>query len=187
MKFDIEKYTPPKGKVLVLRTSNADGTSRHDPRFHWNPPGEITEAPDWDPTPECGNGLHGALKGQGWGDLFNWEEGALWHVVEVEESEVVDLDGKVKFPRGIVIFAGDRHTAANLVKRIYPESCVIASTATAGNRGTATAGGEGFIKIEYWNGDDYKWKMGQIGENGLEPNTPYRINDQYEFEEVPNE
>ena len=40
----------------MLRRSNG-GKSYND--FQWNPVGEWTEAPDWDPSPRCGGGLHG--------------------------------------------------------------------------------------------------------------------------------
>ncbi|WP_445081510.1 DUF7666 domain-containing protein [Martelella alba] len=44
--------------VLVLRTCNSDMTSRND--FVW-PESGLVECPDWEPTEECGNGLHGLL------------------------------------------------------------------------------------------------------------------------------
>jgi len=57
-------------------------------------------------------------------------------------------------------------------------------TATAGDRGTATAGDSGTISIKWWGGERYRVKIGYIGEDGLKPNVPYRLNDQHEFEEV---
>ena len=47
-------------KALILRTCNSDLTSYNG--FQW-PESGFVEAPDWDKTPQCGNGLHGLLQG----------------------------------------------------------------------------------------------------------------------------
>ena len=80
---------------LVLRTCNADGTSHGG--FVWPEAGPVA-CPDWEPTAECGHGLHGALWGEGDGGLFRWEQTARWQVLEVPADTIVDLRGKVKFP-----------------------------------------------------------------------------------------
>ncbi|HCG0692864.1 TPA: hypothetical protein NJJ58_001564 [Pseudomonas aeruginosa] len=51
-------------------------------------------------------------------------------------------------------------------------------TATAGDKGTATAGEKGEIRIRYWDekADRYRTVIGYIGEDGLEPNVPYKLN-----------
>ncbi|EOZ0483706.1 hypothetical protein ACQGZL_004413, partial [Pseudomonas aeruginosa] len=51
-------------------------------------------------------------------------------------------------------------------------------TATAGDEGTATAGEKGEIRIRYWDekADRYRTVIGYIGEDGLEPNVPYKLN-----------
>ena len=54
-------------------------------------------------------------------------------------------------------------------------------TATAGYGGTATAGDKGTLIIRRWDGKRYRTVVGYIGENGLEPNTPYKLNDAGEF------
>ena len=51
-----------KNEVLILRTCNADMTSYGE--FVWPELGYV-EAPDWEPTETCGNGLHGFLWGEG--------------------------------------------------------------------------------------------------------------------------
>ncbi len=288
--------------VHVLRTCTAQmtGTQTQSQHFVWPREGPVS-CNDWDPTPKCGHGLHGALRGEGDGRMFNWEDDAVWMVVEVESSEVVDLGGKVKFPRGNVILAGSRDEAIALMQELYPHSVVIGGTATAGDDGTATAGyrgtatagdygtatagyrgtatagyrgtatagddgtatagddgtatagdygtatagyrgtatagdygtatagyygtatagyrgtatagdygtatagddgtatagdygtatagdygtatagDDGTIVIKYWNGKRYKFKIGYIGEDNLEPNKPYRLNEEFEF------
>ena len=125
-------------KVLVLRTCATNMTSYNG--FRWPESGPV-ECPDWDPTPLCGRGLHGALWGEGDGKLLSWDPGAKWLVVEVDTADVVELGGKVKFPRGHVVYCGDRAGATALIQR--PGRAVIGGTATAGNYGTATAGDHG--------------------------------------------
>jgi hypothetical protein len=103
----------------------------------------LVKAPDWDPAPRCGHGLHGCLKGEGDADLLNWSESAVWQVVEVRADEVVELSGKVKFPRGKVLISGTRKEATDLLVSSCPGSAVIGAFVTAGDCGTATAGYRG--------------------------------------------
>jgi hypothetical protein len=46
-------------------------------------------------------------------------------------------------------------------------------TATAGECGTATAGECGSLLLKYWTNGRYKWVVGTVGEDGVEPNKPY--------------
>jgi hypothetical protein len=262
------KKLPSKKKaVLCLRTVEADGTAHKG--FKWPALGFV-EAPDWKPTAKCGNGLHGYLRGCGDADSIDW--GGLFQVVKVIESEIVDLDGKVKFPRCEVIFTGNQKDATDILVKEYGScSNVIGATvvvngrgqhaiagykgtatstgrdgtamagnhgtatagrygmataeydgtatagdrgtatagnygtatagddgtamagyygtamagnygtATAGNNGTAMAGKMGRISISYGDGQRHREVTGYIGENGLEPNVPYKLNDQHEF------
>ena len=230
--------------VLCLRTVNTDGTAYDG--FKWPALGFV-EAPDWEPTVTCGHGLHGYLRGCGDASKIEWD--GLFQVVKVIKSEIVDLDGKVKFPRHEVIFTGSQKDATDiLVKEYGSDSNVIGATvvvngegqhaivghrgkafstgdrgtvtagddgtaisagdfgtataghrgtatagyggtaktgddgtARAGNRGTATAGEMGRISILCWDGTRSREVIGYIGENGLEPNVPYKLNDQHEF------
>ncbi len=57
-------------------------------------------------------------------------------------------------------------------------------TATAGEYGTATAGDRGTIQIKYYDGSRYRVVTGYIGENGLKPNTAYKLDDKHNFTEV---
>ena len=57
-----------------------------------------------------------------------------------------------------------------------------AGTATAGNRGTATAGDDGILCIKRWNGKRYRMHVAHVGEDGIEPNVPYRLNADGSFE-----
>jgi hypothetical protein len=127
--------------AYVLRTADAEGHSYGG--FTWPEKGKVS-CPDWKPTAECGNGLHGLLHGEGDGSLLNWAPDARWIVVKVKATEVVDLVGKVKFPSGTVVYCGDRPGAA---KYLDDHGCadrkVVGATRSAGYRGTATAGDGG--------------------------------------------
>ena len=137
-------YTLRPGRVLVLRACLADMTSFGG--FAWPRSGPV-EAPDWSPRAGCGNGLHGWLWGSG--DIgassgVHEYTDAVWLVVEVNADALVDLGGKVKFPRGVVVHAGARDEAVAMIAAHAPAGTPIMwGTATAGYRGTATAGDRG--------------------------------------------
>ena len=185
-----------KGEVLILRTSDKDRKSCGG--FQWPEKGEVS-CPDWNDSPECGHGLHGLLKGEGDAMLLNWNTDAIWQVVATDEALCVAIDRKVKFPKGRVIYSGKKEIAVAIIKKRYPCIPVVGveitggydstitggdrSTITGGDRSTITGGDECQIVLRYWNGKRYKYKTGEIGEAGLKPNTPYRLNAQLEFEE----
>ena len=94
---------------LVLRTCEADMTSYGG--FKWPTSGYV-EAPDWMPTRDCGNGLHGWLHGHGDGEASSyWDSDCNWLVVSVPSGELINLNGKVKFKCGEVVFCGDSKSA----------------------------------------------------------------------------
>ena len=166
-----------KGRALILRTCDKNGLSSGG--FQWPKSGHV-EAPDWKPTRECGNGLHGALWGEGDGSLLSFGRDAVWIVAEV--SEWIDLDGKVKFPSANVLHYGDRQTATDFIAANGAIGAVIGGTATAGYRGTATAGDGGtatagyggMICIKWHDGKRYRISVGYVGERGIKPNIAYR-------------
>jgi hypothetical protein len=134
-------------RVLVLRTCKRepDGRLTAYGGFVWPESGPV-ESPDWNPEPTCGGGLHGLLWGKGDGALLNWDHSATWLVVAVDDASIVDLGGKVKYPRGEVVFCGDRGTAtdylaANLPTDADPALIVGATITASGDSGTATASG----------------------------------------------
>lgn len=133
--------------VLVIRTCGPDMTSYGG--FRWPQSGPV-EAPDWEPDPIVGCGLHGLLWGTGDGDLLNWSPESKWLVVEVDADVIVDLGDNVKFPRGTVVHCGDRVTAMQyLVKRIVDPARVV--TTTVGDGGITVAG-KNVIAIAGCNG-----------------------------------
>ena len=252
-------YSLPAGHTLVLRCCAQDMSSA-DGKFVWPGVGQVAEAHDWTKNKNCGNGLHGWLYGRGdYSSSSYWsQKGARWLAVEVEESSIVMLGGKCKFPRGKVVFVGERHEAAAFVMAHEPRAANVAiiglvaatgdggvvqvvalgsatagdggtataghrgtataghsgtatagyrgtatagdrgtatacdygtatagyrGTATAGHSGTATAGEYGTICIRHWDSkaDRYRVKVAYVGEDGIEPNVAYRLDDNLNF------
>ena len=94
---------------LILRKCWKNGLSRND--FYYGNTGDIVTCPDWDPKPECGNGLHGLLEGNGDWHLL---EGDDWLVIEANESDIVNIDDeKCKFRTGKILFRGSVEQLAN--------------------------------------------------------------------------
>ena len=79
---------------LVLRTCNANMKAYGG--FKWPETGTVS-APDWDPKPECGNGLHGLLHGCGYTNYLSKEPDAKWLVVAVPKGTCVDIDRRSSF------------------------------------------------------------------------------------------
>ena len=79
----------------MLRRSDA---GRAYGNFQWAPAGEWTEAPDWNPDPVCGGGLHG----NGPTSAGYWGGGADVDFCIFDE-EPVDIDGeKIKVRRAMI-------------------------------------------------------------------------------------
>ena len=195
-------YVLPAGKALVMRTCAADMTS-YKGVFRWPESGPV-EAPDWKPTAVCGNGLHGLLWGEGCGELLAIDDPtAKWLAVEIDPTTAINLDGKVKFQRGVVVFVGDRNSAPQwLSEHGGAGRAIVSGTATAGYSGTATAGdsgtatagysgtaktGEiGIVVCRWWDTakQRYRLSVGYVGEDGIKANTFYRANDAGKLIEV---
>ena len=139
---------------------------------------------------------------------------AKWMVLEVPSAEIVMLGGKCKFPNARVRFIGTKSDAADFIIANEPKALNVAvigacmkvgdgeaiqvngargtatagyrGTATAGNYGTATAGNYGEIRIQWWDSkaQRYRTKIGYVGEDGIKPDTAYRLNDNHELEKV---
>ena len=155
-------------KHYGLRTCNADGTSYNG--FVWPETGMV-ECPDWSPEPECGNGLHALLNGEGGSSHLDWTDGARWQLVGFDEY--VDLGGKTKFPR-CEVATGTREAVTSALKALTG-AAVHGVITTAGYRGTASAGDGGIIQIKWWDGARYRIAVAYVGEDGIKPNTPYRV------------
>ncbi|MFO0801434.1 MAG: hypothetical protein U0804_28545 [Gemmataceae bacterium] len=134
----------PAVMVCVLRSTGADRKSKNG--FVWPTFGPV-ECPDWKPTTECGHGLHGLLWGIGdWSLCRTTDPNAVWQVVEVDAAALVDLDGKVKFPRGEVIYSGTLAGALALTSKrhfeVLKEKAVKDGAATTGDGAPAATTGD---------------------------------------------
>jgi len=193
---NLKKYAPKKGCVLVLKSLAANLVAAHN-RFQWPEKGQVF-CPDWKPTKECGNGLHGWKWGEGDAGLRCKDDDAKWLILSVVESDIIDLTDKVKFPQCEVVYCGTRDEAVQIIQHYAPagNKCVYGTstsghrgTSTSGDRGTSTSGMWGFIAIEFWDKDNevYRKKMAQIDGINFLPGVKYRLNSDNEFEEVKNE
>lgn len=158
-------------KVLILRTCNADMTSRNG--FQWPTSGPVS-CPDWSPEPKCGHGLHGLLEGQGDATFLDWTNDAKWLVVRCDRANLIHLGAKVKFPRGDVVYCGDREGAMNFLaaQGIDPTKCAGGATKPNGYGAAAQAGPNGTITIQWWDAQIFRSAVGYVGADGTEPHTP---------------
>ena len=177
----IPSITLADGEALVLRTCRQDMTSHDD--FTWPNSGPVA-APDWRKDGECGHGLHGLLWGIGDGGLLNWAEDAIWLAVKVKAAECQNLDGKVKYPAGEVVYCGKREEAVELIMRHLPDAgmkagMVCGITGATGDRGSASATDRGYILLGRWDDKAKRQRVVVLypGEDGIKPNTWYRLDD----------
>jgi hypothetical protein len=107
-----------KNIIRVLRTVKSDLTSYGGFKYpEWNDEPVYVECPDWNPTIECGNGLHGITR-----DINGYKisqeydtKNIKWMVLEVDENDIILLGNKVKFKGGNIIYCGDNAEKAILM------------------------------------------------------------------------
>lgn len=96
----------PKNPTYMLRTCKENLSSRNEFQY---PKEGFVQAPDWNPEPICGYGLHGLLMGKGDYYLCNYPK---WMIVEIDPETVVKIsDDKIKVPYGWVVFVGKKQAA----------------------------------------------------------------------------
>ena len=150
--------------------------------------GAIVEAPDWSQKPVCGGGLHGLIDGRGDVGLLCKDAAAVWYAFESIDADgnpsdadaIAIDDAKGKCRRAVVRAVGDR---ATVTRWMVDAGCtgVHWGTAAAGYGGTATAGDGGVLAIYRWNGKRWKMTCTEVGENGIEPNVAYRLDEDGNF------
>jgi len=185
--------------TLYLRTVKADYTSHSG--FQWpREVGAVVEAPDWNPEPACGGGLHGLPWGQGNLGLLSSAGDAVWLVVAADHAVRIDND-KSKFPRCTIVYVGTRDGACAYLLERAPRDVAVpyvhvtagyegtatagyGGTATAGDRGTATAGyggtataGDGGTLVIAYSDKTGRRRLcvGYVGEDGIMPSTAYQV------------
>ena len=131
-----------------LRTINGDRTSGNKwlrTPFVWPPfdgsPVRV-EATDWDPTPECGGGIHVLHRGRGDADhLHAYRAAAIYQVVRYPRSLLVDMGDKGKVPWVEIIFEGARADAVAYLIGVQGSSAgVVYATITGGDYATLIGG-----------------------------------------------
>ena len=135
----------------ILKTTRVGGLTYND--FQW--PTEVgakVTAPDWNPEPECGNGLHGWLNGEGVGTVgYINTEGCIWMDLGVE-GEVVELQGKVKFKECTILHVGDQLSATKFLRNLVPESrAMLGEQLLVGDNTTEMTGDYGSITGGNWS------------------------------------
>ena len=203
--MNFKKFKPKKGYALVLKSLPANLIARNN--FQW-PESGVVNCPDWKGTKECGNGLHGWLWGEGDAGLRCGESDAKWLVVCVEESKIINLTDKVKFPSCEVLFCGELKDAVSIIHHFAPvgNKCIFGTatagdsgtatagysgtatagdsgTATAGDRGTATAGDRGVISLLFYNQktSEYERRIAMIDGVNFLPGVPYVLDREGNF------
>ena len=108
--------------------------------FLWPKVGGIVTAPDWSDEPECGGGLHGWLNGDGdhFTQTYSESPDAIW--LAIVTDSIVDLCGKVKFQKGLVVFEGSAGDVASYIHERRPGVGVMHLTLTGGHCSTLTGG-----------------------------------------------
>ena len=258
------KVQKQEGLMYFLRTCAKDGSS-YGGSFKWDlRVGAVNTAPDWDPKPECGKGLHGLLGGQGESGHLAWSEDAVWVVFSSPSS--VDLNGKHKVQHATVCAVGDRKTATDYLlnlgfqgvhgcfmtggngakmtggdfAKMTDGDCATmtggyrakmtggdfatmtggngatmtggngakmtggngakmtggngakmtggnganmtggdCANMTGGNRANMTGGDYAMLVFQYFENGRWRNKTGYIGEDGLKPNTPYKLDNKH--------
>jgi len=143
MDINFDLYKPEDGHVLVLKSLPADMVAARNHvsgGFKWPESGTVS-APDWRAVRECGNGLHGWKWGVGDSNLRVKDDDAKWLILSVEESTIIDLEDKVKFPTCEILYLGDRETSVKILQNFAPGGTpIMFSTVSGGNRATVTGG-----------------------------------------------
>ena len=130
-----------KDHVLVLRVNDENNCSRYCNFQYPTKIGEWVEAPDFKQNRQCGNGLHGLMKGvQNAGYLRVNSEEDLWVLIEVHKNDIIDLNGKVKFKGGYIYFIGNKAEATSILFKIYGNIGIHNVTLTGGDWSIFTGG-----------------------------------------------
>lgn len=169
--------------MLFLRTTDKDGRAYGG--FQW--PMEIgaeVVAPDWNPKPVCGGGLHGLLDGLGSSSHLSFDDDAIWWIVDSDDA--VDLDGKHKFERCNVVAFGPRHEVTTRLYSMRPGPfhglCLTGgdgSTLTGGDGSTLTGGDRSTLIFLRWFDGRRRVLVGYVGEDGIKPGAAYRASDDF--------
>ena len=97
------------GRALVYKAVDADLTAGHGYAVTAYPVGETVTALDWGTEPECGRGLHFGRSPIAAAKYHRGDTGPRYLACEVDLTEVVVLDDKIKARSCLVLHEVDRH------------------------------------------------------------------------------
>ena len=162
--------------IYVLRVNDANNQSKNG--FQYPRKGKVS-APDWNPSPECGGGLHGWESGEGDPSVATIHPDGVWLVLKVEDSpeNLVRLNGKVKFREGTVVFAGSRNAATEYIYNKTKAPRVLWVNLTGGDYSTLAGGNDSTLTWKVWDCQRYRLHTFYTGEAGIEADKPYRFTD----------
>jgi hypothetical protein len=121
--------TKPSSYALILRKVPRNMKGKNNFRY---PKEGVVTAPDWDPAPKCGGGLHGYIWGKGCAEgsmptRIQYDDHGKWLVIKVSSKNVVEIPPdrwssrtksiKCKFKTGNVVFCGTRRGAAEFIAK----------------------------------------------------------------------
>ena len=192
--IDKFNFIIPEGFVLVLRTVKPDMSAYGG--FVYPTSGKVS-APDWDENPECGNGLHGWLWGEGDDSLaIGDEDTRVWMILLVKREKIVSLNGKVKFPEAEVVYCGDCETAVKIIQRLAPAGTKINRSTNSGGDGGSVVVGEAFAKCKAGIGsllvfryycdeaNAYRLKFAEVDGYTIRENVFYTLSESLEIVEA---
>ena len=152
----VHQWTHNSNRVLMLRYVDMNRRSHHD--FQWpSAVGSVVTAPDWNPEPKCGGGLHGWPWGIGIGGgkepIF---VDVIWQVVSALPEDVVDLDDKAKAREVRLEFEGSWWSAIAMIeagRTAWIQHTARGAASATGWSGAASATGErGAASATGWSG-----------------------------------
>jgi hypothetical protein len=137
------QWTHDGTDVLILKCVDKDGKAYRG--FQWPlTVGAEVIAPDWDPAPVCGGGLHGWAWGLSFGEGKDPYWDGRWIVFAAKPADVVLVAGKVKARSGVVRFVGEWQAATNFIlsgQIAWVLQAASGASSATGDRGASSATG----------------------------------------------
>ena len=103
-RIELHQWTHTGEKVLFVR--RCDKNMKSYGGFVWPKEGKLA-CSDWDPAPNCGNGLHGWPWGIGIGLGSDFENDDVWQVTAANPEDVSEIEfGKCKYKECEILLTG---------------------------------------------------------------------------------